>query len=129
MINIKQVAAILAAITVGLGAFGAHGLRSLVAPNWISIFETGVQYSFYHVLALFAVGILYSHHQNKKLWTAAVLFIAGIVLFSGSLYAMVFATAAHKAFPIWLGPVTPIGGLCFILGWIFVAIGAQNHKK
>jgi uncharacterized membrane protein YgdD (TMEM256/DUF423 family) len=128
-ISIKQVAALLGAITVALGAFGAHGLKPLISENFLTIYETAVKYQFLHTIMLFIVGMLYEKTDKKSLYTAAVLFIVGIILFSGSLYTMIFTVAAGSTFPSWIGPVTPIGGLCLIAGWISLALGCGKTKK
>lgn len=114
---------IIAAATSGLlavilGAFAAHGLKGKLAANLFSAFETGVQYQFYHALALLLVALLYQQFPGKWLLWSGYAMLAGIVLFSGSLYAL--ALTQIKLF----GPVTPIGGLCFIMGWGLLLIGA-----
>jgi len=100
-------------LAVCLGAFGAHGLRGKIDINLMSAFQTGVQYQFYHSLALILIALLAMHLPNEKalLW-AGWSFIVGIVLFSGSLYGLALSG------PRWLGPVTPVGGLFFIVGWV-----------
>ncbi len=120
-------AAILGALAVLLGAFGAHGLEDLLHPYRLSIFDTGVHYQFYHTLALFLLGILlgqkkYTH--NRLLKDAGYAFMVGIILFSGSLYLL--ATRDLLGIDDWkwlIGPCTPIGGFCFVIGWILVAVG------
>lgn len=112
-------AAISGFVAVGLGAFGAHGLKPRLSPSLMSAFETAVQYQFYHTLALFGVALLLERLGQQTLLVAAgFLFIAGIVLFSGSLYALALGA------PRWLGPVTPLGGVTFLLAWatLFIAI-------
>lgn len=120
-----RLAALLGAVGVAIGAFGAHGLRSVQPPlseYQFRIFEKGVQYQFVHVLALLAVGILLTQQpQNRRLLWAGWLFVAGIVGFSGSLYLL----ACRDVLPFsvaWAGPVTPLGGLCFIGGWLFLLL-------
>ncbi|MDF2455981.1 MAG: hypothetical protein K0R51_1974 [Cytophagaceae bacterium] len=106
------------ALSVAIGAFGAHKLKDyLLSIQRTETFETAVRYQFYHTLALLAVGIIYFNHQNKWLDWASYGFAAGILIFSGSLYILC-ATNVGK----W-GAVTPIGGLALIAGWIFLAIG------
>ncbi len=111
---------------VALGAFGAHGLKKLVSPELLAAYQTGVQYQFIHTLALLAIAILLlvvkpTPGLKNKLKISASLMIVGIVLFSGSLYIMTFMSVAG-GFPAWLGPITPIGGLSFIMAWILLAV-------
>ena len=121
--------ALAAAVGVGLGAFGAHGLEDRLIglgyedelPQRMAWFETGVKYQLYHALGLIVVALLM--RQSSRLATlgwVGVAFLLGIGLFSGSLYAMTFLSAEWKN----LGAVVPLGGLAFILGWIFLAVGA-----
>jgi len=110
--------AIAAGIGVALGAFGAHGLKGRVDAEMLGVFETGVRYHVYHALALLAVGWAASRWSGPLIGAAGWLFLAGIVLFSGSLYLMTLTGAR------WLGAITPLGGLAFILGWILLAAGA-----
>jgi uncharacterized membrane protein YgdD (TMEM256/DUF423 family) len=106
-----------AAAAVTLGAFGAHGLRARLSADALEIYQTGVQYHFWHALGLLAVGVV-SLHLPESGWlrAAGVLLALGIVLFSGSLY--VLALGGAKSF----GAVAPIGGSALILGWIAFAI-------
>ncbi len=119
---------LLAALAVILGAFGAHALKALVTPEKLLVFETGVRYHFYHSLALLATGIIYSHFPAKRLRLATGLFLTGIALFSGSLYAMVFVSISGGSLGP-LGVITPIGGLFFIAAWIMLALGITSAKK
>lgn len=104
-----------------LGAFGAHALRQRLAPEMLAVFQTGVQYHFYHALGLVAVGLLVQHLPGSSLlrWAGALM-LAGIVVFSGSLY--VLATSGLR----WLGAVTPIGGVAFIVAWLLVVIAVAR---
>ncbi|HEV7331121.1 MAG TPA: DUF423 domain-containing protein [Flavisolibacter sp.] len=113
---------ILAGLAVALGAFGAHGLKKIVSAENVATYQTGVQYQMYHALALILVGILSERIANHYLSYAGVLFVAGIVLFSGSLYLIVSLYAMNKTVPTAVGILTPIGGLFFILGWISLLI-------
>ena len=116
-------AALLGALAVILGAFGAHKLKELVPPESVSTFQTGVTYHFYHVFALLAVGILYAHVPSTQLVWAGRFFLLGILLFSGSLYIMgCLDMSAHVGLRK-LGIVTPFGGLCFIAGWVMLLLG------
>lgn len=112
------VAAIFGATGVMLGAFAAHGLRDKLSASVFNAFQTGVTYQFYHTLALFALALWLKQTTSPWLITAGYLWIAGVLLFSGSLYAL--ALTGVK----WFGPITPMGGLLFILGWISLLIGA-----
>lgn len=121
-------AAILGALAVTLGAFGAHKLKELVTPDVVSTFQTGVTYQFYHVFALLAVAILFTWMPGPQLTWAGRLFIIGTFLFSGSLYAITFCKAANVEFPRIIGVVTPIGGLCYIIGWVMLLVAALKYK-
>jgi uncharacterized membrane protein YgdD (TMEM256/DUF423 family) len=111
-----------AGIAVMLGAFGAHGLKKLVAPETVATFQTGVQYQMYHAFALLIIGILYERLPHALLQWAGILFISGIVLFSGSLYLLVALKAAQKTGLGPVGIITPVGGLLFIAGWVLVVM-------
>ena len=115
-------ACILAALAVILGAFGAHGLKMIVPPESVSTFETGVRYHFYHSFALLAAGFLYDRGRPSWMKFAGIAFIAGIILFSGSLYVLTLLKATDTVGLSKLGIVTPIGGLFFVAGWIAFAI-------
>ncbi|MFT6448943.1 MAG: uncharacterized membrane protein YgdD (TMEM256/DUF423 family) [Oleispira sp.] len=121
------VSALSGAVSVALGAFGAHGLKKVVSVDMLATYQTGVQYQFIHSLALLALAILLfmpvAKGVSKLLKLSANLMIVGIMLFSGSLYTMTLMSAAD-GFPAWLGPITPIGGLAFIMGWIFLLVAA-----
>jgi uncharacterized membrane protein YgdD (TMEM256/DUF423 family) len=119
-----QTAAVLGAVSVMFGAFGAHALKKMVSDAAVTIFETGVRYQFYHVFALALVGILFRDFSGKWMIWAGNLFIVGIVLFCGSLYALTYFKAAVKPNFDWIGAITPFGGLAFIAGWIcmFIAL-------
>jgi uncharacterized membrane protein YgdD (TMEM256/DUF423 family) len=112
------IAAVFGVLGVGLGAFGAHGLRGRLSPDMLAVFETGVRYHLYHTLALLAVAVLVPRLDGRALSAAGWLFTAGIVVFSGSLY--VLATTGITT----LGAITPLGGLAFLAGWIALAIAA-----
>ena len=106
--------------SVMLGAFAAHGLKSRVSEYAIGIFKTAAEYQMVHGLALIAIAILIKWGMNLN-W-AGGFFIAGTVLFSGSLYLL--ALTGMK----WLGPITPIGGVCFIIGWTILLVQAARYK-
>lgn len=119
-----QYAAILGALSVILGAFGAHALKKLVGADQIITFETGVRYQFYHTFALLAIGILYRRMPGKLMEWAGILFISGIVLFCGSLYILTLLEATENVGLKSIGAITPLGGLCFIGGWTCLFIQA-----
>jgi uncharacterized membrane protein YgdD (TMEM256/DUF423 family) len=111
-------AAILGAVAVAVGAFGAHALTQILVDNGREdTFQLAVRYQFYHTLAILAVGTLMNHFQSKHLSTSALCFLGGIIIFSGSLYTLCFTGLGI------LGAITPIGGLLFILGWFFLFLG------
>jgi len=120
MKTILSVAAISGFLAVALGAFGAHGLKSIITPEMLEVYKTGVQYQFYHTFALLAVGILMNFNQSKALKWSATLFMIGIVLFSGSLY--VLAISDIKA----LGIITPFGGITWIAAWILLFVHCRK---
>lgn len=117
-----KTAALLGAFSVAMGAFAAHTLKNSISDYALGIFETAVKYQFYHVFALIIVSILYKEYPGKWLTWAGRLFIVGIILFSGSLYVLAFIKAAVLPGLNWVGAITPFGGLCFILGWVFIFI-------
>jgi uncharacterized membrane protein YgdD (TMEM256/DUF423 family) len=121
------IAALLGGLSVMLGAFAAHGLKAVVTADVLQIFETAVKYQMYHALALLAVGILLQQSPVKQLRWAANFFIAGIILFSGSLYLLCYIKHQQLS-PIWVGAITPFGGFCFIAGWIFLAVGVGRKS-
>jgi len=117
--NFLLIGAILGFLGVAIGAFGAHGLRSRLSPEMLSVFEIGVRYQMYHVLALLIVAAAIGHAgQARLLIIAGWSFIAGILVFSGSLYAL--ALTGTTTF----GAITPIGGLGFLIGWACLAFFA-----
>ncbi len=120
--------ALLGALAVALGAFGAHGLKQIVPPETVSSFQTGVQYQVYHALALLLTGIIFEKFPGKKLKWAGMSFIAGIILFSGSLYLLTAMRATDKVGMESIGIITPFGGLFFILGWLLLASGILSKK-
>ena len=101
----------LAGLSVGLGAFAAHGLKARLSPDMLAVFETGARYQMYHALALIAVGLIAARWPSKPVAVAGCCFALGIFWFSGSLYALAL-TGIRK-----FGALTPIGGLLFLIGW------------
>jgi uncharacterized membrane protein YgdD (TMEM256/DUF423 family) len=114
-----MIGALSAGLGVAAGAFGAHALRARLEPRLLEVFETAVRYQMYHALALLAVAWLASRVPGSMSTAAGWLFVAGTVIFSGSLYAMVFTGVRA------LGAITPIGGVCFIAGWVCLALAAR----
>jgi uncharacterized membrane protein YgdD (TMEM256/DUF423 family) len=120
-----SIASISGLLCVVLGAFGAHALKPLLTPQLLTTFETGVRYQFYHTLAIILIVVLYRFNKSKKLVLASYFFFAGILLFSGSLYLLALSSICQNSWH-WLGPITPLGGLCFMMGWIYLFLGAKN---
>lgn len=121
-----KTATILGALSVAFGAFAAHTLKNSISDYALGIFETAVRYQFYHVFALLITGILFKEFPGKFIKWAGTLFIIGIILFSGSLYLLTAIKAAVIPGYNWLGAITPVGGLCFITGWIFLFLGISK---
>ena len=113
--------AVNAAMAVGFGAFGAHGLEGKLSERLMGVYQTAVQYQTMHALGLLAVGLIaaYAGSSSTLSWAGWLLFI-GILIFSGSLYTMAFTGIS------WLGAITPIGGVAFIVGWIMLIISVAK---
>ena len=123
-----KLAAVLGAISVVLGAFGAHTLKQFISEKSLLTFETGVRYQFYHAIALLFTGILYKEFSNKSLLWAGRMFSLGILLFSGSLYFLAVVNLTENAGLKGIGAITPLGGACFIAGWILLFIGVSKKN-
>lgn len=110
------------ALAVALGAFGAHGLKNMLTDEMMDIFETGVKYHFYHAIGLLVIGLVAQHMSESLLlqWSGWMM-IVGILIFSGSLYILSIAGIR------WMGAITPIGGLCFIISWILLAWASWSN--
>lgn len=121
-----RTAAVLGLLAVALGAFGAHGLKKIVPAEAISTFETGVRYQFYHTFALLIIAILFEKFPVKSMRYAGICFITGIVLFSGSLYALTLLQATNTVGLRGIGAITPIGGVFFIVGWLCLFLGVSR---
>lgn len=121
------VGTILAGLSVALGAFGAHGLKKMVAPELVekvvTTYQTGVQYQIYHAFAILIVALMLDRWASSYLHYAGFCFLVGVVLFSGSLYLITSFYARNATVPTAIGILTPIGGLFFILGWILLLVG------
>ncbi len=114
------VAGILIALATALGAFGAHALRAHLTADRLQVYETAVRYHFLNSLGLLAIGVLLRSSDGELLRWSAVLVLAGVILFSGSLYLLTFGA------PRMLGIVTPLGGLALIAGWILFAVAVSR---
>lgn len=112
-----------ALMAVALGAFGAHALRARLTPDLLAVFETGARYQMYHALAILAAGFAYGRWATSQSLWAGWLFVAGTLVFSGSLYVLALTGVR------WWGAVTPLGGLCFLLGWIALIWGALAESR
>jgi len=116
--HVIVIACVFGLLAVVIGAFGAHGLKNRLAPDLMAVYQTGVQYHFYHALALLACGILmHIGIDHPAMRISAYAFMAGIILFSGSLYVLAITGVR------WLGAITPLGGVAFIAGWLFLMLG------
>lgn len=120
--------ALSAMLGVGFGAFGAHGLKAIISPELLTVYQTGVSYQMWHALGLIAIALVHTQSQHSRLlhWAGWLMF-AGIVLFSGSLYLLAILNVK------WLGMITPFGGVAFLLAWLlitlFAAKTASNHRN
>lgn len=123
-------ACLTAALAVGLGAFGAHGLEGFLTENKLASFDTGVRYQFIHSIALLVLSIIYDKlpAPHLGLW-AARLFIIGMLFFCGSLYLLTTCPLWGAGPWWWLGPITPLGGLAFIGAWILLGSSVWRSKN
>lgn len=119
-----SIAAIMGALAVGIGAFGAHGLKAVLeATDRTETFETAVKYHFYHALVLLVLAIWMRKEALKPLKLSFYFFVAGIFIFSGSLYVLSLTGIT------WLGAITPLGGLAFIIGWLSLAFSTRKKSE
>jgi uncharacterized membrane protein YgdD (TMEM256/DUF423 family) len=116
------IGAVLMALGVGLGAFGAHALKQKLSAEMMTVYKTAVEYHFYHALGLILIGILYQLYPSKMVMTSGWVVFLGVILFSGSLY--VLSITGIK----WIGAITPIGGVAFIAGWVLLVIGIIKYS-
>ena len=121
-------AAIMGGLAVLLGAFGAHGLKAIASELQLNTYETAVKYQFYHSFALLFTGIIYREYPAKGVITAGKLFIAGVLVFSGSLYLMTGLTIAGMDQFKWLGAITPLGGVLLVVAWVLLGISVKGYK-
>lgn len=118
------IGAIAGALAVSIGAFGAHGLKSILLENQrTETFELAVRYHFYHTFALLLTGLLMQFFEVKKLRWASIFFLTGILIFSGSLYTLSLTGIT------WMGAITPLGGVAFIMGWLMLMAGFTKNKQ
>lgn len=120
-------AAFFGALAVVFGAFGAHSLKALIDTYSLTIWTKGVEYQFYHVFALLFLST-FGRFRNKLVDWSYYCFTAGIVLFSGSLYLLATREILQLSFVNFVGPITPLGGLFFIAGWVLLFLAALRHK-
>ncbi len=121
---------ILGGLAVVIGAFGAHALKAKLSAEQLQVFETGIKYQFYHAMALLLLSIFLEKTGSPAMQMAGYFFLSGILLFSGSIYLL--STRELLGIESWkgiLGPVTPLGGLCFIVGWLAFLMGIIKNFK
>jgi uncharacterized membrane protein YgdD (TMEM256/DUF423 family) len=123
-----KLGAFIAALSVLLGAFGAHQLKQYVSTDLVSTFQTGVSYQFFHALALLITGILLKRYPNNWIMWAGRMFVLGIILFSGSLYLLVMLKTVKDIGLGGFGLLTPVGGLLMVAGWICLLLGIPSDK-
>jgi uncharacterized membrane protein YgdD (TMEM256/DUF423 family) len=114
---------------VALGALGAHALKSVLSPESLASFETGVRYQFYHALALFIASFAYAQRPGAAVRWAGRLFIAGVFCFSFSIYLLAGRVPLGIESWTWLGPITPLGGLLFMAGWAMLGFGSFGRTE
>lgn len=115
-------------MAVVIGAFGAHALVDKIPESSLSSYKTGVSYQFYHTLAALLSLVLYQIFGSRYFRWAAISYLVGVVLFSGSIYLLTTRTITDISFTKILGPITPIGGLFFMVGWLMLFIGCFSQK-
>ena len=121
MKSLLVIGSVFAALSVLMGAFGAHGLKNRLSIEDLAIFETAVRYQMYHALGILLMGLASFYLTEKLVSTPAYFLILGIIVFSGSLFLLVFTNLR------WFGAITPIGGLCLIIGWLLFAYNIYFH--
>lgn len=109
-------------VAVGAGAFGAHGLKRMLSPDLLAVWQTGVMYHLIHAIGIFIIALLGARYGSSLLSWAGVVMFAGILLFSGSLYVLALTGTR------WLGAVTPLGGVAFLAAWAMVAVAAWRAQ-
>jgi uncharacterized membrane protein YgdD (TMEM256/DUF423 family) len=124
-----KTAALLAAMSVILGAFGAHALKDFVSVEDLNSAKTGINYQMFHSIAIFIAGMNYRHYPNKKILWASYFFVIGIILFSGSLYAIVLLKTIGIPINSLIAILTPLGGISFVLGWLCMFMGIPSDES
>lgn len=122
------IACFFGAVAIIAGALLAHALKQRMPDIALDTFNTAVRYQFYHVFALLFVGLISKDIHEKWIYRAGILFIVGIMLFSGSLYIISTLITLGRNIPVLLGICTPLGGLTLILGWIFLGLGVSKGR-
>lgn len=123
-----SIAAFLMMLAVALGAFGAHLLKQLLTPSLLEGYQTATYYQMIHALGMFIAGFLYKQYHNKKMWVAGQLFLFGIVCFSGSIYLRVILSFAGYTSLGLFNLVTPLGGVLFMLGWLWLLLSISSKR-
>lgn len=124
-----KVASTLAALSVMLGAFGAHLLKKQLSPDDLSSYQTAVSYQMIHAIGIFIVGMMYRHYKTKKNEWAAYFFILGTLFFCGSIYLRLLFNAIQLDFGKQIIMLAPVGGIFFMLGWIFVGLSIPSRRR
>lgn len=109
-------------IAVAAGAFAAHSLKNSLSESYLAAFRTAADYQFYHALGLIIIGLLLSSEYKQSTYVSGWIMLTGIILFSGSLYALALTGTR------WLGMITPLGGICFLVAWLTIAVSYLNSK-
>ncbi|MDH5517867.1 MAG: DUF423 domain-containing protein [Gammaproteobacteria bacterium] len=110
-------------LSIVLGAFGAHAVKAWLATDLMAVYQTAVSYQMYHSLGLILIGLIYHHHQSRLIKSAGWLMLSGMIIFSGSLYLLSLAGIR------WLGMITPVGGICLIIAWLFLLMGISKKAS
>ena len=126
--HIFVIAGLFALTAVMLGAFATHGLKPQLTASQITTFETGARFQFMHAIGLFIVGLLMQHNGSRLLGKAAMFMCIGIILFCGSLYLLSCKEILGITGWKWLGPITPLGGLSFMIGWLLLILAVWRPK-
>ena len=121
--------ALLAGITIAMGALGAHALKDILNAAQLQTYETAVRYQMYHVFALLLIGILQNQYPQLALSICKKLVLVGMLLFGGSIYLVLFLTHVSVPIPFWIYLITPLGGLCYISSWLLLAAKLYRVSK